>query len=166
MNKAIRHFRGNVVAYLALFVALGGTGYAAISVPRNSVGTRQLRNGAVTEKKLAKGAVTATKLDSRSIAGSVVFWAEIRQDGSVARSSQLATTSGWSTGTGKILFRGRLSGDCFALANVLPLGAAGSVSPLAGASIAGQEELEVQMTPSGGTESGPLPVAVAVICPD
>src|SRR5262245_53502380 len=29
----------NVVASLALFVALGGTGYAALSLPRDSVGT-------------------------------------------------------------------------------------------------------------------------------
>ena len=33
----------NVVSSLALFVALGGTGYAAVSLPRNSVGARQIR---------------------------------------------------------------------------------------------------------------------------
>ena len=36
-----------VVACLALAVALGGTGYAAMVLPANSVGTKQLRNGAV-----------------------------------------------------------------------------------------------------------------------
>jgi hypothetical protein len=35
--------RKNLIAYLALFVALGGTSYAAVSLPGNSVGTRQLR---------------------------------------------------------------------------------------------------------------------------
>ena len=51
-------FRGrvtcaNVVATLALFVALGGAGYAATLLPANSVGTRQLRTGAVTLVKIA-----------------------------------------------------------------------------------------------------------------
>ena len=41
-----------VVACLALVVALGGTGYAAVSLPRNSVGTDQLRAGAVTSAKV------------------------------------------------------------------------------------------------------------------
>jgi hypothetical protein len=37
----------NVTAGLALFIALGGTSYAAITLPRNSVGTNQLRTGAI-----------------------------------------------------------------------------------------------------------------------
>jgi hypothetical protein len=37
---------------LALFVALGGTGYAASQLAKNSVGPRQLRNNAVTSKKV------------------------------------------------------------------------------------------------------------------
>ena len=37
----------NVTASLALFIALGGTSYAAITLPRNSVGTSQLRTGAI-----------------------------------------------------------------------------------------------------------------------
>ncbi len=40
------------VACFALFVALGGVGIAAASLPRNSVGTRQLRNNAVTSSKV------------------------------------------------------------------------------------------------------------------
>ena len=45
----------NVTASLALFLALGGGAYAATQLPKNSVGTRQLKNGAVTKAKLAKG---------------------------------------------------------------------------------------------------------------
>ena len=42
-----------VVSLIALFVALGGTSYAAInSLPQNSVGTAQLKNGAVTPPKI------------------------------------------------------------------------------------------------------------------
>jgi hypothetical protein len=39
---------GNVIATIALFVALGGTTYAAVSLPRGSVGSKQLRSGAVS----------------------------------------------------------------------------------------------------------------------
>lgn len=41
-----------VVSCLALAVALGGTGYAAVVLPANSVGTKQLRNGAVIASKI------------------------------------------------------------------------------------------------------------------
>jgi hypothetical protein len=41
-----------VIACLALFVALGGGAYAAVKLPRNSVGTRQLKTGAVTSAKV------------------------------------------------------------------------------------------------------------------
>jgi hypothetical protein len=37
----------NVIATLALFVSLGGASYAAITLPADSVGSKQLRSGAV-----------------------------------------------------------------------------------------------------------------------
>jgi hypothetical protein len=40
------------VACIALAVALGGTSYAAITLPRNSVGTEQLKRNAVTSAKV------------------------------------------------------------------------------------------------------------------
>ena len=43
-----------VVALIALFVALGGASYAAVTLPRNSVGAAQLKKGAVTPPKVAK----------------------------------------------------------------------------------------------------------------
>jgi hypothetical protein len=58
---------GNVVATLALFVALGGASYAAVMLPANSVGSRQLRSGAVEPRNLAfplgAASVTNPKLD-------------------------------------------------------------------------------------------------------
>jgi hypothetical protein len=41
-----------VIACLALAVALGGTGYAAVVLPANSVGTKQLKAGAVVGAKV------------------------------------------------------------------------------------------------------------------
>jgi hypothetical protein len=52
-----------VVSVIALVVALGGTSYAAFTLPKNSVGTKQLKNGAVTDRKIKNGAVTKTKLN-------------------------------------------------------------------------------------------------------
>lgn len=52
----------NVIATLALFIALGGTSYAVATLPRNSVGERQLKKGAVTSAKLRDGAVTRADL--------------------------------------------------------------------------------------------------------
>jgi hypothetical protein len=40
------------VALLALSVALGGTGYAAIKLPKNSVGSKQIKPNAVTGAKV------------------------------------------------------------------------------------------------------------------
>ncbi len=55
----VTHLRSNLVAYLALFVALGGTSYAAINLPRNSVGTTQLKSNAVTSAKVRNGTLLA-----------------------------------------------------------------------------------------------------------
>ena len=47
----------NVVSCLALFVALGGTGYAAIKLPKNSVGTAQIKTNAVVSKLVKNGSL-------------------------------------------------------------------------------------------------------------
>lgn len=45
----------NVISTLCLFLLLGGgAAYAVTQLPRNSVGTRQIRRGAVTPAKLAR----------------------------------------------------------------------------------------------------------------
>jgi len=57
----------NVVATLALFLALGGAAVAATHLPRNSVGPNQLKRGAVTAAKIRKQAVTSGKLAPKSV---------------------------------------------------------------------------------------------------
>lgn len=52
----------NVIAMLALFVALGGSAFAATQLPKNSVGSKQLKKNAVTSAKIARGAVTGAKI--------------------------------------------------------------------------------------------------------
>lgn len=46
-----------VVSVIALIVALGGASYAAIKLPKNSVGTKQIRNKAVNSKKVKDGSL-------------------------------------------------------------------------------------------------------------
>jgi hypothetical protein len=55
------------ISLLALMVALGGTAYAGFSIPKNSVGTKQLKNGAVTTKKIKNHNVTASKINTAGL---------------------------------------------------------------------------------------------------
>lgn len=61
MTRVIKHIRSNVIAYLALFVALGGTSYAAVSIPNHSV--------------------TPSKLDSQFLGGYVRGWVRVSSTG-------------------------------------------------------------------------------------
>jgi hypothetical protein len=58
----------NVIATIALFVALGGAAVAA-GLPKHSVGAKQLKRGAVTTAALRKQAVTSGKLAAKSVVG-------------------------------------------------------------------------------------------------
>lgn len=60
----------NVVATLALFIALGGVSYAAVKLPANSVGTKQLKAGAVTGAKVKDKSLTAADFNG-SVQGPV-----------------------------------------------------------------------------------------------
>jgi hypothetical protein len=51
-----------VISLVALFLSLGGVGWAATQLPSNSVGTAQLKNGSVTNFKLATEAVGFRKI--------------------------------------------------------------------------------------------------------
>ncbi len=63
-----RHFSyANVIASLALFIALGGISWAAVALPKNSVGTTQLKRNAVTGAKIRGNAVTAAKVRNGSL---------------------------------------------------------------------------------------------------
>ncbi|MFA4927468.1 MAG: hypothetical protein WC558_03055 [Patulibacter sp.] len=57
----------HVMSGLALFVALGGTSYAAVTLPKNSVGTTQLRKNAVASSDIRGNAVTSAKVRNGSL---------------------------------------------------------------------------------------------------
>jgi hypothetical protein len=79
-----------VIACTALLVALTGTSIAAVqALPKNSVGSAQLKSNAVTAAKIASNAVTAAKIASNAvgnseIAGSAVTAAKVKDASLVA----------------------------------------------------------------------------------
>ena len=56
------------MAFVALFAAMGGFGYAAVKVKPSSVKTKNIKNAAVTTDKIADGAVTTPKLAPDAVA--------------------------------------------------------------------------------------------------
>ncbi len=58
-----------IISLIALFVALGGTGYAAVHLGKNTVGTRQLKKNAVTSAKVKNGSLTGADIRAGSIKG-------------------------------------------------------------------------------------------------
>src|SRR3954470_11511520 len=58
----------NVMATIAVFIALGGTSYAVTQLPRNSVGTKQIRSSAVRTSEIKTGAVRSADLKNRGVA--------------------------------------------------------------------------------------------------
>src|SRR5262245_60429377 len=57
----VRPTYANVTATLALFVALGGTSYAALKLPANSVTSAQVKNGSLLKKDFKAGQLPAGK---------------------------------------------------------------------------------------------------------
>jgi hypothetical protein len=62
--RSLAHLRQHSVGYLALFVALAGTSYAAVNLPKHSIGAAQLKKAAVGTRQLRNGSVTQPKVNS------------------------------------------------------------------------------------------------------
>lgn len=77
LTRLIHNMRSNIAAYLALFISLGGSSWAAVNLPASSVGSRQLRNHAITP----------VKFDRRFINGNIRAWAVINPNGTVQESA-------------------------------------------------------------------------------
>jgi len=127
--RRIRPTPATVIATIALFVALAGTGYAASSLPANSVGNAQLKANAVTSSKVKDHSLLKVDFASNQIprgargapgepgppgspgiagargptgpAGpaSSGIWAVVNADGSLARGSGVVTVT-HAAGTG------------------------------------------------------------------
>ena len=71
--SALRPTPALVVAFVALFAAMGGFGYAAVKIKQSSVKTKNIKNAAVTTNKIADGAVTTPKLAPDAVAPSATM---------------------------------------------------------------------------------------------
>ena len=69
MKSATEYIRRHHLAMLALFIALGGTSYAAVKLPANSVGSKQLKANAVIGAKVKDRSLTAADFGGTLPAG-------------------------------------------------------------------------------------------------
>ena len=60
----------NVTACLALFIALGTGAYAAITLPKNSVRSKHIKDGQVKSRDIGNGTILAKDLSSTILGGS------------------------------------------------------------------------------------------------
>ncbi len=159
MRALASYLRANALGLIAIFIALGGTGYAAFGVPHGSVGTAQLRNGAVTPGKL----------DGRLIGGSVRAWAFVSAAGQLRSGHgfrRIVVRSGLP-GEYVLVLRNRDVGRCGVTAAVsFDSRAPGSDDGYAVAALplpAGSGAIDVQtFAPSG--QGAALPFLVDVLC--
>jgi hypothetical protein len=97
----------NVASTMALVLALGGTSYAAITLPRNSVGSAQVRSRAIESRHVENGSLRLGDLGSgarRALRGQVgpagppaaKFFAVVGAGGSFVRGN--ATHGGHTVG--------------------------------------------------------------------
>jgi hypothetical protein len=128
----------NVMATIAVFIALGGASYAATRLPKNSVGAKQLKKGAVTPTKLsssamasltgeagakgdtgapgATGATGAQGIPGEDGAPATDFFAQVKPEGTVNASGSAVTVDHYGDGLYLVNF-GRDVTHCAAIVN-------------------------------------------------
>jgi len=144
----------NVMATIAVFLALGGTSYA-LTLPRNSVGPAQLRPDSVGRSELQRQAVRSPAIRNRAVklhdisqgarnslrgqigprgpAGPTLF-ASVNASGAVIEGNA-TSVGGSAVGDRKVRF-GRQLADCVATATLV-----GGVSPEAAVGAGARVEL-------------------------
>ncbi len=103
----------NVISTACLFILLGGGAYAATKLPKNSVGTAQLKKSAVTGAKVKDGSLSGSDIDlatlgtvpSASSSGSANTAQTANRAGTAgsaetAKTADRATTAGSATSAG------------------------------------------------------------------
>jgi hypothetical protein len=155
ITNTLDYLRRNAIAVAALIcamLALAAGGYAAVNLPKGSVGTAQLRNRAVTPPKLDRGL----------IGGYVRAWASTNGAGQLAGSSGRARVKDM----GDLLmftWRGKFPGyprSCTPIATSTAVGPDGANPPLTATWNLGGHSVNVYLDPTNVEKS----VSVALIC--
>lgn len=131
------------VACLALLVALGGTGYAATVLPRNSVGTAQVKNNSLLSQDFKSGVLRpgprgaagpagpAGAAGPAGPAGPSARWALVRADGTIiAQSGGITPTAKPGAGSYILNFGSAVTGKLIiaSSANAADIADRGTVS--------------------------------------
>jgi hypothetical protein len=148
MTRVITHIRSNVIAYLALFVALGGTSYAAVSIPNHSV--------------------TPSKLDSRYFGGYVRGWVSVSATGHVVAAGGTWNVSMDPNSPGHygIIWRSQPKSRCTSIGSVdVSPGSDASPGSLTSTTFGSRHrEFTLVYTYNSVGEQVPMPFDLAFIC--
>jgi hypothetical protein len=160
INRLLAHARAHAIAYAALILSilgLCGGAYAALSLPANSVGAAQIRNGSINP----------VKFNPTAIGGAVRHWVRVTADGTIVAASSRARDTGIARdGSYLITWSDTLPPKCIPLATVI--GRAGLLQPAQGfanATITGRHPTRVWVStydPQG--DAKPLGFSLAVVC--
>lgn len=85
----------NIIATLALFIALGGVSYAAVKLPKNSVTNKTIKKNAVTSAKIKNKTITSSDVKSNTLTGS-----QINESTLAVPSTAFATSAGTAASAG------------------------------------------------------------------
>ena len=156
LSKTLHYISHHAIAILALIcslLALAGASYAAIKLPKNSVGNPQIKRGAVAPPKFSK-----------QVGGYVRMYAKIDAAGRLVYSYPKAKIVGWTAGGarsgGTIYWKPSTPTRCVALSTAqddLVSTVATSATVIGGVHGAYRTHVPVQI-------AGPAGVVVAVVC--
>jgi len=162
---------------VALVLSLAGTGVAAVElvVPRNSVGTAQLKNNAVVAAKVKAGSLLAKDFKTGQLpagppagpagpAGAgITNWAIVKANGTVDKSAGVTSVAKNATGTYSVTFPSDVSACAFV---------AGAGTDTAGSSTRGASAnfnrtttpTVILVTTSAGTAAADRAFTIAALC--
>ena len=93
MSRLLSHVRRQAVGYLALFIALSGTTYAAVNLPNRSVTGKKIARKTIAAVNLKTNSVTARAIRRNAVRGSKVLESSL---GRVPLAADSATLGGRS----------------------------------------------------------------------
>ena len=118
-NKIYCHVRSNAVAYVALFLALGGAGAWAADkitskdIAKNAVRAKHVKKNAVKTPKIKDSAVTAAKLADDVDIPAATLWANVVDSAggpTLIRGSGVASVANAGTGQVRVSFDRNVQG--------------------------------------------------------